>query len=141
MRTSFTGTPLVHKHCRPSYNVVVIDMAMFALLVFRHRATMFHIRSAHPSIVYSLICNVILFSSMQLNVVLFHIISEPPLLHSHCCMLDKGSFKCHVTLFFWKLDLHPPPRNANNIEPYTFVTFFPRKSNTHPPTPAALRNT
>ena len=35
--------------------------------------------------------------------------------------------------FFWKLDPHPPPRNANNIEPYTFVSLFPGKSDTpHP---------
>ena len=36
----------------------------------------------------------------------------------------------YVTLFFWKLDPHPPPRNANNIEHYTFVTLFSRKSDT-----------
>ena len=29
------------------------------------------------------------------------------------------------TLFFGKVDPHPPHRNANNIEPYTFVTLFP----------------
>ena len=38
-----------------------------------------------------------------------------------------GPFKCYVTLFFGKLDPHPPPRNANNIEHYTFVTLFPEK--------------
>ena len=37
---------------------------------------------------------------------------------------NKGPFKCYVTLFSWKLDPHQPPRNANNIEPYTFVTLF-----------------
>ena len=37
----------------------------------------------------------------------------------------KGPFKCYVTLFPWNLDPHPPPRNANNVEPYTFVTLFP----------------
>ena len=36
---------------------------------------------------------------------------------------------------------HPPPRNANNIEPYTFVTLFPGKCETPPPPPSALRNT
>ena len=51
-----------------------------------------------------------------------------------------GPFKCYVTLFFWKLDPHPPPRNANNIEHDTFVTLFPRESDTLPP-PSALRNT
>ena len=31
------------------------------------------------------------------------------------------------------MDPHPPPRNANNIEHYTFVTLFPGKSDTpHP---------
>ena len=45
----------------------------------------------------------------------------------------KGPFKCYVTLFFLKLDPHPPPRNANNIEHYTFVTLFSGKSDTpHP---------
>ena len=52
-----------------------------------------------------------------------------------------GPFKCYVTLFFWKFDPHPPPRNANNIEHYTLVTFFSRKSDTPPPPPSALRNT
>ena len=42
-------------------------------------------------------------------------------------------FKCYVTLFFWKLYTHPPPRNANNIEPYTFVMLFSRKFVTLPP--------
>ena len=44
----------------------------------------------------------------------------------------KGPFKCYVMLFFWKLDPHPPPRNANNIEHYTFVTLFSRKPDTPP---------
>ena len=43
---------------------------------------------------------------------------------------DEGPFKCYVTLFFWKLDPHPPPRNPNNIERYTFVTLLSRKSDT-----------
>ena len=42
-------------------------------------------------------------------------------------------------LFIWKFDAHPPPRNANNVEPYTFVTLFSRKFDT--PSPSALRNT
>ena len=45
----------------------------------------------------------------------------------------KGPFKCYVMLFSWNLDPHPPPRNANNIEPYTFVTLFLGKIDTpHP---------
>ena len=52
---------------------------------------------------------------------------------SRSTLVGKGPFKCYVTLFFWKLDPHPPPRNANNIEHYTFVTLFSRKSDTpHP---------
>ena len=48
-------------------------------------------------------------------------------------MMCMGSFKCYVTLFSWKLDPHPPPRNANNVEPYTFVTFSSGKCDTpHP---------
>ena len=46
---------------------------------------------------------------------------------------NKGPFKCYVTLFIWKLDPDPPPRNANNIEAYTFVTLISGKSDTpHP---------
>ena len=48
-------------------------------------------------------------------------------------MPRKGPFKCYVILFFWKLDPDIPPRNANNIEPYTFVTLVPVKIDTpHP---------
>ena len=35
-----------------------------------------------------------------------------------------GPFKCYVTLFSREIDPHPPPRNANIVEPYTFVTLF-----------------
>ena len=35
-------------------------------------------------------------------------------LHYMQTKINKGPFKCYVTLFFWKLDPHPPPRNANN---------------------------
>ena len=46
----------------------------------------------------------------------------------HICGVSRlGPFKCYVTLFFWKLDPHLPPRNANNIEYYTFVTLFSQK--------------
>ena len=37
---------------------------------------------------------------------------------------DKGLFNCYVTLFSRKLDPNPPPRNANNVEYFTFVTLF-----------------
>ena len=36
----------------------------------------------------------------------------------------RGPFKCYLMLFIWKFNTYPPPRNANNVEPYTFVTFF-----------------
>ena len=51
--------------------------------------------------------------------------------HHH--VSDEGPFKCYVTLFSWKFDPHPPPRNANNVEPYTFVTLFSGKLDTPPP--------
>ena len=54
--------------------------------------------------------------------------------------LGMGPFKCYVTLSPRKLDPHPPPRNANNVVPYTFVTLFSQKM-WHPPPPSALRNT
>ena len=61
------------------------------------------------------------------------------------CMVRRrsqsyGPFKCYITLLFWKFDTHPPPRNANNVEPYIFVTLFSGKSDILPP-PTALRNT
>ena len=34
---------------------------------------------------------------------------------------------------FLQIGPHPPPRNANNIEHYTFVTLFSGKSDTPPP--------
>ena len=54
----------------------------------------------------------------------------------HCLPLEP--FKCYVTLFFWKIDTHPPPCNANNIEQFTFVTFF--LGNLTPLLPTGLRN-
>ena len=72
-------------------------------------------------------CHVILYNVTEANV------------NTQTCY-TMGSFKCYVTLFFWKLAPHPPPRNANNIEPYTCVTLFPGKFDTTPP-PSALRNT
>ena len=41
-----------------------------------------------------------------------------------------GAIQVLRNAFFLKLDPHPTPRNANNIEPYTFVTLFSRKLNT-----------
>ena len=35
-------------------------------------------------------------------------------------------------------DFDPHPRNANNIQPYTFVTLFSGKADPHP-SPTALR--
>ena len=39
-----------------------------------------------------------------------------------CDML--GAIQVLRSFFFWKCDPHPPPRNANNVEQYTFVTIF-----------------
>ena len=65
--------------------------------------------------------------------------------HIHCKSISKnnchndipylGPFKCYVALFSRKLDPHPPPRNANNVEYYTFVTLFFGKLYTPPPPP------
>ena len=41
-----------------------------------------------------------------------------------------GAIQVLRNAFSWKFDLHPPPRNANNVEPYTFVTLFSRKPDT-----------
>ena len=65
---------------------------------------------------------------------------SPDSTHQLSSTLTKGPFKCYVTLFSWEFDPHPPPRNTNNVEPYTSVTLFSRKAHTHPP-PSALRNT
>ena len=46
----------------------------------------------------------------------------------------KGPFKCYVTLFSMEFDPHPPPRNANNVEPYTFVINACFRESSHPPT-------
>ena len=40
----------------------------------------------------------------------------------------KGPFKWFIT--FFPGNLTPPPRNANNVEPYTFVTLFSGKPDT-----------
>ena len=50
-------------------------------------------------------------------------------------LLYLGPFKCYVMLFSWEFYPHPPPRNANNVEPYTFVTLFSGKADT-PPNPS-----
>ena len=44
-----------------------------------------------------------------------------------------GAIQVLRNAFFWKLNPHLPPRNANNIEPYTFVTLFTGKFDTPPP--------
>ena len=65
--------------------------------------------------------------------------TEPKLvlfLTTDCHIHHKGPFKCYVMLFFGKSDPHPPPRNANNIEHYTFVTLF--LENLTPPTPIGV---
>ena len=49
----------------------------------------------------------------------------------------KGPFKCYVTLFSGNLI---KPHNANNVEPYIFVTLFSGKSDTLP-LRTTLRNT
>ena len=50
-------------------------------------------------------------------------------------LLLLGAIQVLRNAFFLEIGPHPPPRNANNIEPYTIVTLFPRKS---APPPAVL---
>ena len=42
----------------------------------------------------------------------------------HSRALRGNSSVTFYNAFFWEIDTHPPRRNANNIEPYTFVTLF-----------------
>ena len=41
-----------------------------------------------------------------------------------------GAIQVLRNAFSWKFDTHPPPRNANNIEPYIFGMLFSGKSGT-----------
>ena len=53
-----------------------------------------------------------------------------------------GAIQVLRNAFFLGIWPQPTPRNANNVELYTFVTLFSRKVDTpHPPPPTALRNT
>ena len=45
----------------------------------------------------------------------------------------------NITLFSLTFDTHPPPRNANDVEPYMFVKQIP--GNLTPVTPTALHKT
>ncbi len=55
--------------------------------------------------------------------------------HNHVHMRPS---KFYLTLFSWKFDTHPHPRNANNVEAYTFVALFPPGNLT--PTQPPLRH-
>ena len=57
---------------------------------------------------------------------LYWIFTPPP-------NIEKRPFKCYVTLVSREFDPHPPPRNANNIESYTFITLFSEKADTPSP--------
>ena len=50
-----------------------------------------------------------------------------------------GAIQVLRNAFFMKIVPQPTPRNANNVEPYTSVMLFPRKS-LHLPPPSVLRN-
>ena len=55
-------------------------------------------------------------------------------------VFEIGAIQVFRNAFSRECDPHPPPRNANNVEPYTVVTLFSGKADTHPPR-TALRNT
>ena len=59
-------------------------------------------------------------------------------LYNQVFTVTKGPFKRYVTLFPMEFDPRPPPRNANNVEPYTFITLFPGKADT--PTPHGVQS-
>ena len=48
-------------------------------------------------------------------------------------MLQYGAIQVLRNTIFLQIGPHPPPRNVNNIEHYTFVTLFPE--NRTPPHP------
>ncbi len=55
--------------------------------------------------------------------------------------MQLGAIKVLLNAFFAKLDPHPPPRNASNVEPLHLRNAFFQKI-WHPhPLPSALRNT
>ena len=45
---------------------------------------------------------------------------------------EMGPFTCYVMLSSWKIATHPPPHNANKIDPYTLVPLFSGKFDTSP---------
>ena len=51
-----------------------------------------------------------------------------------------GTIQVLRNVFSWEFDSYAPPRNANNVEPYTFVTLVSGKADP-PSTPTALCNT
>ena len=88
---------------------------------------------------------VCLYGNVLLYVYLYCHVSLCVCLYGHVslyvCLYDHvlGAIQVLHNVFFWKFDPHPPPRNASNIELYTFVTLFSGKSDT--PTPTELSNT
>ena len=54
--------------------------------------------------------------------------------------MQLGAIKVLLNAFFAKLDPHPPPRYASNVEPLHLRNAFFQKI-WHPPLPSALRNT
>ena len=49
------------------------------------------------------------------------------------CICKLRAIEVYVKLFSWKFDLQSPPRNANNVEPYSSIMLFSRKFDTpHP---------
>ena len=77
-------------------------------------------------------------ASSSFNPTLFKRVSPPGFtvslsISSWNWCIYQGLFKCYVTLFPGNFTPHPHPRNASNVEPYTFVKLFFRE-NRQPPT-------
>ena len=89
-------------------------------------------RVAVPSLpqVFSLISSFLSMAatkySSQLEITIIYIVHNSE--NQNDSKLTLGPFKCYVTFFSWEFDPHPPPRNANNTGPYTFVTVFFQES-------------
>ena len=56
--------------------------------------------------------------------VLLHILGNVLLIYLVSNVTLYGAIQVLRNAFLWRFDPHPPPRNANNVELYTFVMLF-----------------
>ena len=85
------------------------------------------------------ISQIVLLSTLNLYYH-FHSWSQNNTFHKNVLLnIHVGAIQVLRNAFFLEIWPLPPPRNANNVEPYTFVTLFSGKADTL--SPSALRNT